>query len=73
MFILKFILFIVTLQEKLQVYNRTLRNSRQEVFCIKMETHPQENTCAEVYFLIKLQVSGLEFCQKKDTGTGVFL
>ena len=40
------------------------RSSRPEVFCIKgvLETsqNSQENTCAKVSFLIKLQVSGLQ-------------
>ena len=33
----------------------------------------QENTCARVSFLIKLQPSVLNFIKKRDSGTGVFL
>ena len=33
----------------------------------------QENTCARVSFLIKLQPYALQLNQKRDSGTGVFL
>ena len=33
----------------------------------------QENTCARVSFLIELQPWDLQLCQKRDSGTGVFL
>ena len=33
----------------------------------------QVNTCVEVSFLIKLQASGLQFYQRKNSGTGVLL
>ena len=33
----------------------------------------QENNCARVSFLIKLQASGLQLYYKRDSGTGVLL
>ena len=33
----------------------------------------QENACARASFLIKLQASGLQLYEKRDSGTGVFL
>ena len=33
----------------------------------------QENTCARVSFLIKLQASGLQPYQKRNSGAGLFL
>ena len=48
------------------------RSSRPEVFS-EISQHSQENTCARVSFLIKLQAWGLQLYQKRDSGTGVFL
>ena len=32
-----------------------------------------ENTCGRVFYLIKLQASGLQLYEKGDSNTGVFL
>ena len=40
---------------------------------LKISKKLQENTCARVSFLIKLQSSGLQLHLKKDSGTSVFL
>ena len=40
---------------------------------LKKFRNSQENTCAGVSFLIKLQTSGLQLYQKRDSNTGVFL
>ena len=40
---------------------------------LKLSKNSQENTCARVSFLIKLQASGLRLYWKRDSGTGVFL
>ena len=46
------------------------RRSVKRVF-LKISQNLQENTCARVSFLIKLQASGLKFYKKRDSGTGV--
>ena len=47
------------------------------VFCkktfLEISQNSQENICARVSFLIKLQVSGLQLYLKRDSSTGVFL
>ena len=40
---------------------------------LEISQNSQENTCARVSFLIKLQPSGLRIYLKRDSGTGVFL
>ena len=40
---------------------------------LKFLQNSQENTCARVSFLKKLQVLGLQLYQKRDYGTSVFL
>ena len=40
---------------------------------LEISQNSQENTCARVFFLIKLQASGLQLYQKGDSGTVVFL
>ena len=48
-----------------------------EVFCkkvfFKISQNSQENTCAKVSFLIKLQASALQPYKKRGSNTGVFL
>ena len=39
---------------------------------LELLQNSQENTCARVSFLIKLQTSGLQLCLKRDSGTSVF-
>ena len=55
-----------------KVLDRNTRSSRPEVFCkkvfLEISQNSQENTCASVSFLIKLQVY-----LKRGSGTGVFL
>ena len=44
--------------------NSNFRSSRPEVFCkkvlLKISQNSQESTCARVFFIIKLQASGLQ-------------
>ena len=40
---------------------------------LEISQNSQENTCARVFFLIKLQALGLQLYQKGDSGTVVFL
>ena len=47
------------------------RCSVKKVF-LEISQNSQENTCARVSFLIKLQASDLQLHQKRDSGTGVF-
>ena len=37
---------------------------------LKVSQNSQENTCARVSFLLKLQALGLQLCLKRDSGTG---
>ena len=46
------------------------RCSVKTVF-LESSQNSQENTCARVSFLIKLQVSGLQLYYKRDSGTDV--
>ena len=46
--------------------------SVKKVF-LEISQNSQENTCAWVSFLIKLQVSALQVYQKRGSGTGTFL
>ena len=39
---------------------------------LKISQNSQENTCARVSFLIKLQDWGLQLFEKRDSGSGVF-
>ena len=48
------------------------RCSIKKVF-LKILQNSQENTCARVSFLTKLQASCLQLYQKRDSGTGVLL
>ena len=41
--------------------------------CFKILQNSQENTCAGISFLIKLQACGLQLYEKRGPGTGVFL
>ena len=45
----------------------------EAVFCVKILQNSQENFCARVSFLVKLQASGLQLYYKRDCGTGVSL
>ena len=47
------------------------RCSVKKVF-LEISQKSQENTYARVSFLIKLQASGLQLYQKRDSGTGIF-
>ena len=40
---------------------------------LKILQNSQENTCAKVPFLITLQGSGLQICENRGSGIGVFL
>ena len=40
---------------------------------LEISQNPEENTWAGVSFSMKLQVSGLQLCLKRDPDTGVFL
>ena len=40
---------------------------------LEISQNSQENTCARVSFLIKLQASGLQLYQKRIPGAGIFL
>ena len=40
---------------------------------LEVSQNSQENTCARVVFLIKLQVGAMKLCLKRDFGTGGFL
>ena len=46
--------------------------SVKKVFIVILQ-NSQENTCARVSSLLKLQASGLQLYQKGDCGAGVFL
>ena len=48
------------------------RCSVKKVF-LEISQNSQENTCARVSFLIKLQASGLQLYYKRDYVTGIFL
>ena len=48
------------------------RCSVEKMF-LEISQNSQENTCARVSFLIKLQALGLQIYLKRDSGTGVFL
>ena len=48
------------------------RRSVKKVF-LKISQISQENSCARVHFLIKLQARGLQCYWKRDSGTSVFL
>ena len=53
------------------------KSSRPEMFCqkgvLEISQNSQENSCARVSLLIKLQASGLQLYQKGHSGTGVFI
>ena len=51
---------IVRMYSVKKVFWKTLQNS-------------QENTCAKVTFLIKLQAESYSFIKKRDSGTSIFL
>ena len=46
------------------------KQKQPEVFC-EISQNSEENTCARVSFLIKLQILDLKLYLKKDCGTGV--
>ena len=48
------------------------RCSVKKVFS-EMSQNSQENTCARVSFLVKLQAQACNFIEKRDSGTDVFL
>ena len=48
------------------------RCSVKQVF-LKILQNLQENTCARISFLIRLQTWVLQLYEKEDSGTGVFL
>ena len=49
-----------------------LRSSVKKLL-LKISQNSQENTCAEVSFLINLQVTSLKLYLKRDSNTGVLL
>ena len=55
-----------------------LQKQPPKVFCdvkklyLEISQNSQENTCIRASFLIKLQGSGLQLYQKRNSGTGVF-
>ena len=44
-----------------------------EKVLLEISQNSKENTCAGVYFLIKLQASGLQLYERKGSGTSGFL
>ena len=59
------------LQILVEIYERL---SELILFCsLEMSQNSQENTCARVSFIIKLQVLGLQLYQKSDFRRGDFL
>ena len=40
---------------------------------LKVSQNSQENTCVKVSFLIKLQATGQQLYQKRESGRGVFV
>ena len=67
------------LQNLLSKFSNLFRQKQPtEAFFIKkvfleISQNSQENICARVSFLIKLQVSGLQLYWKRGSGTGIFL
>ena len=41
--------------------------------CLEISQNSQENTCARVSILLKLQAWCLQLYEKRDSGTGIFL
>ena len=60
------------LWDGLQKEDVVVKWSLKMVF-LKISQNLQENTFVGVFFLIKLQASGLKLYQKRDSNTGVFL
>ena len=55
-----------------KVRSNHLRSSIKKVF-LEISQNSQENTCARVSILIKLQALGLQLYQNRDSGKGAFL
>ena len=49
------------------------RGSLCKIVFLEISQNSQENNCATVSFLIKLQTLGLQLYSKRDSATGVFL
>ena len=56
-----------------KIQNQPSRGVSVKKVFLEVLQNSQENTCARVSFLIKLQVSGLQLYFKRDSGTGAFL
>ena len=61
------------MQEKHCIQKQLPRRVLSKKVLLEISQSSQENTCARVSFLIKLQASGLQLYFKKGYGTGVFL
>ena len=55
------------------IFRSSLRRCSIEKMFLNILQNSQENTCARVSFLIKLETSGLQLYWKRDSGTGIFL
>ena len=49
------------------------RGALCKIVFLEISQNSQENNCAIVSFLIKLQTLGLQLYSKRDSATGVFL
>ena len=63
----------ITKSEGLQSLEAATRGVLWKKAFLEILQNSQENTCARVSFLIKVQASGLQLYLKRDSDTGVFL
>ena len=60
------------MQEKHCIQKQSPRRVLSKKVLLEISQSSQENTCARVSFLIKLQASDLQLYLKRDSGTDVF-
>ena len=67
-----FIWFPLTLQNQPTNLEAVVQWCSVKKVFLEVLQNSQENSCARVSFLIKLQTSGIQICWKGDSGVGIF-
>ena len=65
--------FVGNLWDKFQIREALARRCSVKKVFLEISQNSEENTCATVYFLIKLQAWGLQPYYETGTGTSIFL
>ena len=68
-----FVISIYISNNQAQISEKVVQRCSVKMAFLKISQNSQENTCARVSFLTKLQALACNFLKKRESGTCVFL